>query len=553
MNALKAILLLVWSGLVLIPDVLARMAGLDGWTSLIAYGALLAVTLAGIVVAALTANSPLRWTGAVLFAGGALVTTGFAQSTGTFLTYDAFVNLVGALGFTGEALDQFGGALARALAYAALLLLAIGLPPRGRLRLPLLVAALPYAVLAGLTALLFTRGGDGARGLPASYPSLSYSGLYLLETAMAPEAERDPTRFALNGEPAGHIVLIIDESIAGHFLDINAGQGVETPLSRSYPDINITNYGVVPSITNCSIGSNLGLRFGGTRENYREVIASGASIWAFAKNAGMRTVYIDAQRTGSALHNGMSEEERADIDLFVQFDDAPVLERDMRAADRIAAELANPVPSFILVNKVGAHFPIHDKYPDSHMRYRPALERGAFADIADTGAREGFDGTRDSWRLYRNSYRNALGWGVATFFERLLDQADLSSSVVIYSADHGQDLHTDGSTGLTTHCMPTPNGAEGAVPLVTITGSGRDDARFATQGNGSHYRIFPTLLRLMAYDPAQLGEVYGPDLFDPSSEPDTFNARFNARLGQEPIWVSIRADNLTNPVDEDAQ
>ena len=239
------------------------------------------------------------------------------------------------------------------------------------------------------------------------------------------------------------------------------------------------------------------------------------------------------------------------IDAFIQFDSASVLERDMLAADSIAAELASTEPSFILVNKVGAHFPIHDKYPDSHLRYSPVLERGAFTDVSDTGDRTGFEGTQEGWRRYRNSYRNALGWTVGSFFERLFDTADLSSTVLIYTADHGQDLHADGREGLTTHCTVDPVGAEGAVPLVVIAGEGREDARIAARDNGSHYRIFPTLLKLMAYEEAGLRDAYGPDLIDSSSEPDTFNARFNARLGREPVWVSIGPDTLANPVQED--
>ena len=46
--------------------------------------------------------------------------------------------------------------------------------------------------------------------------------------------------------------------------------------------------------------------------------------------------------------------------------------------------------------------------------------------------------------------------------------------------------------------------------------------------------------------------LYGPDLFDPSAESDTFNTRFNARLGQSARWYSIHADALRNPVAEDA-
>ena len=73
------------------------------------------------------------------------------------------------------------------------------------------------------------------------------------------------------------------------------------------------------------------------------------------------------------------------------------------------------------------------------------------------------------------------------------------------------------------------------------------------RGNGSHYRIFPTLLRLMGYDPKRAQQIYGPDLSDTSEEPETFNTRFNARLGQLPQWQSIDAETLLIPDDQDAE
>ena len=77
-------------------------------------------------------------------------------------------------------------------------------------------------------------------------------------------------------------------------------------------------------------------RYGGTRADYRRINATGPSLWAYAHRAGLRTVYIDAQRTGGALHNEMSGAERTEIDEFVQFDRVPVRNRDMAAADRLA-------------------------------------------------------------------------------------------------------------------------------------------------------------------------------------------------------------------------
>src|SRR3546814_18953206 len=114
----------------------------------------------------------------------------------------------------------------------------------------------------------------------------------------------------------------------------------------------------------------------------------------------------------------MDPEELSRIDSFVQFDPVPLRDRDMAAADRLAALLGNDSADFVIVNKMGAHFPIPDKYPDRFMRHRPALPRGQHEDVSDTGNREGFGGTREDRRRYRNAYRPPFLWTVGAFFLR---------------------------------------------------------------------------------------------------------------------------------------
>src|SRR3546814_5164736 len=82
------------------------------------------------------------------------------------------------------------------------------------------------------------------------------------------------------------------------------------------------------------------------------------SLFAYAKRAGFGTVYIDAQRGGGAYQNGMDDRERRDIDRFVQFDAVPVADRDRAAADALVATLHNGRRDVVLVNKMGAHFPV---------------------------------------------------------------------------------------------------------------------------------------------------------------------------------------------------
>jgi glucan phosphoethanolaminetransferase (alkaline phosphatase superfamily) len=256
-------------------------------------------------------------------------------------------------------------------------------------------------------------------------------------------------------------------------------------------------------------------------------------------------------------HNLMDDRERAEIDLFIQFDQVRVRDRDMAAADRIAALIRDERADFILVNKVGAHFPVHDKYPDSYMRYRPALPRGMFEDISDTGSRDGFGGGAEDWRRYRNAYRNTLTWNVGAFFDRLLANADLSRATLIYTSDHGQDLHERGEPGVTTHCSSEPVDEEGLVPLAIIEGAGSPSLAWerslgANRNRSSHYNIFPTLLTLMGYEANAVRARYGRSLAEETRDDFTFNTRFNARLGKLPLWQRIELDRLATPTQRDA-
>lgn len=537
-----------------VPAIADRIAGIDGAAAIGSYLALLGLLWAALISAAYIPLALLRWATALLLAVSAFYMQVFEGVTTQFMTYDAFINLMNSAAFAGDALAQNRAAFLAELPGALLLLAAVGIAPQRRLPLPGRMAMLaPWTGAAALTGLLFLRGGDGARGLPQSFTPIAYLALAGYEDATGHLGPREPVRLPLAGRPLSRkIVLIVDESIAGQYLDINSPEGVPTPLSRPWPGIGIHNYGLAASITNCSVGTNVTLRHGGTRTDYQRINATMPPVWAYARKAGMQTVYIDAQRTGGALQNLMTEEERRQIDRFVQFDRVPVEQRDMAAAEALIRELADPAPKFILVNKVGGHFPVHSKYPDVYTAYRPALPRGGSTGITDTGSREGFGGSAEDWRRYRNAYRNTLLWNVGAFFERLLTRADLAGATLIYTSDHGQNLHELGNPGTFTHCSADPAPEEGAVPLLVIEGtraSGIDwSGNLASHRNRtSHYRIFPTLLALMGYDSAAAGKVYGQPLMATESDPNTFNTLFNARLNREPEWLAIDVDRLQRP------
>tara|TARA_R110000824_G_scaffold3839_4_gene18333 strand:- start:1684 stop:3405 length:1722 start_codon:yes stop_codon:yes gene_type:complete len=524
-------------------------------TGLVAFAGLWLLCAISLVGVALFKSGWLRWPLALLLAAASMLVDGYQWAVGDFMSYESFVTMVQSAGDLGSAIAQQGVALLLAVGKALLLLLGVGLKPhpsRGLGARLARAAALP--ILLGLSVLLFFRGGEGASGLPSSHNGASLALLYAYDMATTDRSPRQPVTLKPQGpKPVADIVLVIDESIAGAYLDINSPAGVYSGLG---PDgaggkVPIHNFGLATSINHCSVGSNVTLRYGGTRDNYRDTVRSMPSIWAYARAAGLGTVYLDGQRTAGRYQNQMDDAERALIDAWVQFADVPVVDRDHAVADRLAEYLNDGKPQLILVNKVGGHFPVSDKFPLSHARYQPMLKRGSFADVTDMAGRDALDGRGHNWRLYRNSYRNTILWSVGGFFDRLFAQARIGDATILYTSDHGQSFHERGDGGEATHCTPAPQIEEGVVPLVVIgdISHGERWAAAAKAGKDrlSHYRIFPTLLELMGYAQQDVEPLYGPDLFSAKADPYSFNVRFNARLGSEPVWLHVPLDKIARP------
>ena len=532
--------------------------------SMIAYAVLLGICLVGIFSAAFIPVPLIRWAFALFIALAGIMVETYQSSVEDNMPYDAFINMINASGSLHEAWGQYASAIIIGGAQALLLFLGIGLSTHREMnRHSKKLVAAPLLILFALAGILFVRGGDGARGLPPSYTGAAYALLYGYERSTEVIAPREPVRLPLvnpaNGD--GDIVLLVDESISGHYLDINNPGGVYSGLKTPKNGVRAHNFGLAVSIAHCSAAVNMTLRHGGTRGDYVRINGSMPSIWSYAKKAGLETVYIDVPRTNRTLNNLMDKNELQDIDRWIEFDDVPIQRRDHAAADALAGLLNDGKRQFIYVQKIGAHFPIHDKYPDAYMRYKPALPRGQFLHIADTGDRDGFSGSRESWITYRNAYRNTLLWNVGAFFDRLLSEAELGDATILYTADHGQNLHERGGTGVVTHCSPEPMPEEGLVPLVVLQSADPDqrpgtidwDAAVAQGKNRtSHFQIFPTVLELMGYDPKAVQALYGTDLRKvDAAAPFAFNYQFNARLGRKPSWKEIRLDEIAWPPDSD--
>lgn len=521
--------------------------------SLIVYVFLFVLLTLSILIVAHIKNNFVRIITGIFFFICAIAYDSYQRIMLEPLDYNAFINMIDAAGSAGEAFQQYLTSYVVSIILALLLLFGIILKPKKWIVNKLYLKIVPIFAFIIFTFLIYYKGGSGALGLPSIYTPLSYTSLVTYELTQDDFGTReDITIQRAEAEVDHDIIFILDESVVANYLDINNSRGVNTSLNETYQNIDIINYGYAVSVSNCSNPTNLTLRYGGTREDYKKIIYSKPSIWKYAKNAGLKTVYIDAQRTGGEFQNGMTTRELESVDSFIQFDDINVQNRDQEAARLIIDLINNNTNEFVFVNKIGLHFPIHDKYPDEFLKYEPALPRGNWLDVSDTGLRTGFNGTPEEWVQYRNSYRNTIEWNIGEFFAKILKNADLNNSVIIYTSDHGQDLHERGNPGINTHCSAEPTMEEGLVPLAIIQGKDLNTLDWEktlhiNKNRSSHYNIFPTLLKIMKYDSTGIAKNYGNSLDVKTNDDFTFNKYWNARLGVKPKWEKINLDKIVSP------
>ncbi|MCX2981318.1 sulfatase [Halieaceae bacterium IMCC14734] len=536
---------------------LQRIQSFEGVAGLLAYLVLVGLVIFGVILGALSRLFLVRLAWAILLSGGVLFELSYFHVMADHLTYDAFLELYASRNFLGDAMQQYAQPLLASLPCAAALFAAILMSPArsmrpGESRIASFLSVIgPAGVILALSVLLFARGGSGASALPFGIPVYAFFSLAVYEEVVDPDVARLPVTIPRTGDTlAGDLVLIIDESLRGDYLDINHPRGVDSGLQENYPGIEVLNLGLSVSATNCSIGSNMILRFGGRRDNYREHLKSMPSIWEYAAKAGLATVYIDAQ-SEHRFFNGMTDEEIAHIGRIIQFHGVEPLYRDIEAGKALKKLLADDVQQLILVNKLGPHFPINDKYPPTYARFQPSLPTGSFVDTAVSGRMpELFSG---QWDLYKNSYKNTIEWTVGQFFRELLTDLELNQTLIFYTGDHGQSFHERGEPGLRSHCTPgaVPAMEEGVVPMVVIGGTALNPQLQAVllkkHNASSHYALFPTLLEALGYDSEQVEAVYGPSLLSPLEDPMTFNSRFRARLGLLPVWNRVDINELVSP------
>jgi len=527
---------------------LLKWEALTTTTVAIVYLFVFVVCTIATIAAAFCANKYLRLFYALLFSVSVIAVDSYQIVMNEFFFYSAFIQMYEALQFAGSAIDQFSSHTIQPLFSAGLIGIGILLPPssktQSRRMKTVFISTSPILATALLSVAVFARGGTSATGMPGTIVIGTYGAVLFTEQLFMRRGDREPVMLSNNGAAiTSDIILIVDESVRGNYLDIGGGVVSSGLMNKSeIAKDGVYNYGIASSAVNCSNGSNLILRYGGTRKHYQEHINLKPSLWAYAKFAGYRTIYLDAQRTAGQLQNEMTHKEAQLIDDFIQYDDVPPIERDQAIARDISKFTHNDIPELIYINKIGAHFPVHDKYPDEFMQYRPISKRDSFNYVRGTKVDKSGIG---DWETYTNAYRNTLLWNVGNFFKQVLHNSNLNKSIIVYTSDHGQNFHEDGSLGFGLHCSNSPSADEGIVPMVVITKIPKIEelAKYGSKLNfnhSSHYNIFPTLLTLMNYNPSEIKTTYGNTLFEKTHDPLTFNSRFRSMIGAEANWISIK-------------
>jgi glucan phosphoethanolaminetransferase (alkaline phosphatase superfamily) len=297
------------------------------------------------------------------------------------------------------------------------------------------------------------------------------------------------------------ILLLVDESVRGDYLSLDPQNTLTPGLASIAEKYNFIDFGPAISGGNNSANTNAMLRFGVTPKLLAETVDHNPSLFRYAKRAGFRTVFINAQspllRNGSQLMNFMTVQELNDIDVVYTTTD--LINSDLELADIIVKELAANMPVFIYGNKNGVHFPYEWNYPNTEPKKRLTEYVRSEADAIA-------------------AYRKGIVWAVDKFMPYLFERADFRKTVMIYTSDHGQ-LFTPGQ--LTHGQVQNPDPRTALVPLYAYAPEGptRDAlvvGAALSRGRASHFQIAPAIYQLMGYDSVDVDNSYDQSLFSGS-------------------------------------
>jgi glucan phosphoethanolaminetransferase (alkaline phosphatase superfamily) len=485
------------------------------WPAAIGFTCVWGLCFAALLIAAFQPKLWVRAAWAVLIALSTAIGFAFHEVGGSDLGVLDALSLWSARHEAGRALDFYSSEVWRPVVVLVIGILILAVPPvptnRTIKRWLGHLGWTPLIPVVCIAAIIYLREGGGAQSLPTQFTPLSVatvSGLALAKSSV-------PERAVVTWQPAApkvrNIVFILDESVRADYIDWSPGNPY-TPELASLKS-RIIDFSPAASGGVCSSYSNSILRFGASRSGLGRQLLLNPTIWDYAKSAGFRAVFIDAQaavnRNPGKLQNFMSPDEALKIDHFhVLPSDLPPHALDDKLLDLVVEELKSDKPVFIYAVKNGAHFPYDRGYPGSERFFGPTMSE------------VGHDGIDSRIR----SYRNVVKWTVDRFFKRLFAEIDLTKTVVLYTSDHGEQFDPRRMP----HCtIEAPDPRVAFVPLFAITDEIELRARFdaaarESHGHGSHFTLVPSILQLMGYSPADVRQRYGESLLEPNKLPPFF-------------------------------
>lgn len=316
------------------------------------------------------------------------------------------------------------------------------------------------------TFILYQRGEPAVIGFPMGYSYVLGSTL-MVPATRATAADLAPTPFSAL-TPFTKVVMLIDESVAWPTFDDRALRGDR-----------FISFGEALSGANCSAASNFYLRRGTLlSRGYVPV----TSILKIAKNAGYKTAYLNNQDVlkDVSTRDYFSNEEIALMDEIVPVPKLPQYEIDHASLATLKRLLDEPGKTFILMNKVGAHFPYNENLPEA-------------------------DRTGDRVENYRRAVRRA-GVDFLNEFSKLLPP----NAIAFYTSDHGQRPE-----GPVTHCgsFDTAEFREWQVPFVVMAGdpswvSRLQAVKKTTNRRLTHFELTESVRNAMGFEFAEVGSVF---------------------------------------------
>jgi glucan phosphoethanolaminetransferase (alkaline phosphatase superfamily) len=499
------------------------------WVTLVIFSAIWLCALAAVFAAAFHPSLPVRLAWAIPLSVAGTAAFGYYQVQGAeFFIFDV-LNFWTSRHEAGRALEFYSNAIAPSIAVFCASIAAIVMPSgisyRPNQRVRLASGFLPLLPIVLIALVVLYREGKGSYSMPKQFSPISLAALAAYKLGVGSFGSRDEVQIKPGAPLVRALVMMVDESVRSDFISLEPGNP-HTPEWAAEADRWI-DFGPAVSGANCSHISNAILRFMAERRHLVRSVITSPTVWQYAKAAGFRTVFIDAQagfiKANGRLQNYMTPAETEWIDKLYKLEPSiPTYQLDDELMRITLDELARGDRVFIYANKNGSHFPYENDAPGN--KERTLGDDGIVGDVEAT----------------LQSYAEAVQWSTDRTMAQLTRDAPWDGMTVIYTSDHGQNF----SPGRVTHCSSLTNvdAQEGIVPLMVATDDDSLKSRFTDvaqrfPGHGSHFAIAPTLLELMGYAPPDIAQIYdGSLLSNLSIKPQFASDDIFGLFSIQPAW-----------------